>query len=288
MRSSFIKTIIMIGAIGIFAACEDSPFLTKQEAETIVDQLNTSRDPFHAVENVVAIINNDIYYFNTLDGKPRQLTDTPDAVKTEVKLSFDHSQIAYLNANGNPVIIQADNGEHITTLTQYSFIQQMDWAKDQLTLYMLIDNEIEVYGTALEVIQPTLLHPFDDVESFSMNSIGDQGYFIAHYGDPFPLKLNLYSEVAEIDEEYSGVDGKFYDFIDFYDNNGNFLLGYKDSFDNSLERIICVQNYGLFPAYEWDYEKMNTPQFNAEHEILIYGTMESSNNHVIIAYYLGE
>lgn len=288
MRLPVLKAAAMLVNVALIAACSDSPFMSQQEAEDQVTDINTSRDPFHAVENVVAIINNDIYYFKTLDSTPEQLTNTPDVGKTDVKLSYDRTRIAYLNANGNPVIIRADNGELIETLTQDSFIHQMDWAKDRLTLYMLIDGEVVFHGNPLTVEQPVTVHPWDAVHSFSMNSVGDQGYFIAQYDDPFPEKLNFYSQTAIIDQEYPSVDGEFYDYIDFYDNQGNFLLGYKDSFDNSLERIICIQNYEFWPAYQWDYEKMNTPQFNAEHEILIYGTMESSNNHSIMAVYLGD
>lgn len=286
MKRSYLHIILLAGVL-LFSACEENPFLTKEEAEKQVEQINTGNDPFHAIQNVVAIINNDIYYFNTLDAEPRQLTDTPGSVKTDVKLSFDKTRIAYLNASGNPVIIRADNGEHIETLTQYEYVRQMDWAKDQLTLYMLIDDEVVFHGTPLEVIQPYTVHPWDDVSSFSMNSIGDQGYFIAHYDDAFPRMLNLYSEAAGIDEEYPNFGGDWYDYIDFYDNEGSFLLGYKDDYDYSMDRVICVQDYATFPAYEWDYEAMSTPQFNGEHEMLIYGTMEDPGSHIIKVVYLG-
>ena len=287
MKRSYLHMILLTGVV-LLTACEENPFMSKEEAEKQVEEINTGNDPFHAVQNVVAIINNDIYYFNTLDGEPRQLTDTPGSVKTHVKLSFDKTRIAYLNASGNPVIIRADNGELIETLTQYEYVRQMDWAKDRLTLYMLIDDEVIFHGTALEVIQPYTVHPWDDVSSFSMNSIGDQGYFIAHYDDAFPRMLNLYSEIGGIDQEYSMFYGRYYDYIDFYDNKGSYLLGYKDDYDYSMDRVICVQDYATVPAYEWDYEAMSTPQFNGEHEMLIYGTMEDFGNHIITAVYLGE
>ncbi len=284
MRALILKAIICAAIITLSVGCSESPFLTKDEAQEIIDSLKASRDPFHTMNNVVAIIDNDVYYFNSLKEAPSKLTNTPDEAKTNIKLSADKSRIAYLNANGNPVIIKADDGEVLETLTQFDGIDQMDWAKDRLTLYMLIDREVVFYGELLEVIQPDSNHPWDEVSSFSMNSIGDQGYFIKYYGD-FSDKLKFNSTSMGIDE-FKNFDGETFDYIDFYDNKGNFLLGYNDTFEEGIARVICVQGYNFYAAYDWKDERMNTPEFNADTEVLLYGTMEDEV-HRIKGVYLG-
>lgn len=282
------KKLYWFAMLLMLVACEESPFVTRKEAEKEIAAINLQRNPFHAIENVVAILDNDIYYFHALDEEPVRLTTTPGEEKTNVKLSFDKSRIAYLNGSGTPVIIRADNGEHVETLDEYAYVTQMDWAKDRLTLYILVESEVVFYGDAIDVVQPTKVNSWDRVISFSMNSIGDQGYFIEYSADAFPHWLNLRSEKGGIADEFSGWDGDNFDYIDFYDNSGGFLLGYEDYHDGSMERIICVQNYTTYATYKWDYENMNTPAFNSEHEMLLYGTVEGTGNHMIKAVYLGE
>ena len=286
MSRSLIK-FLYFTSIVLFTACskDESPFLTKEQAEKEIKDINTSRDPFHYVNDVVAIINNDIYYFSSLDSLPKRLTNTPSAVKTQVKLSHDKSQIAYINAAGNPVIIHADNGATITTLTQYNYIDQMDWAKDRLTLYMLSGNQVSFYGNAPVIQQPEITHPYDDVKSFSMNALGDQGYYIKNYGD-FWAHMEYHSTSKGMDTQYTNFDGDIYDYVDFYDNRGNFLVGITDSYSGGMEKIACIQNYQFYPAYTWDDELMNTPTFNASTEVLLYGTLESTP-YKLKAVYLG-
>jgi hypothetical protein len=285
MRPLKSKVIAAALIIVLWSGCkEESPFISKKEATEIIDALNISRDPFHPIKNVVAILNNDVYYFKRLDSIPKRLTSTPTAIKTNIKLSFDKTQIAYINQAGNPVIIRADNGQVLQTLTQYSYIDQMDWAKDRLTLYMLSNRKVVFYGAPLTVIQPASTNPFDEVKSFSMNSLGDQGYFIKNYGEFF-RRLKYHSTVKSIDEELS-FNGDTYDYIDFYDNKGNFLVGYNDPFADGIATIVCVQDYKFYPAYSWSGELMSTPEFKAEQEVLLYGTM-GSNIHYIKAVYLG-
>jgi hypothetical protein len=282
LKSKAIAALLIV----LWGGCkEESPFISKKQATEIIDGLNQSRDPFHPIKNVVAILNNDVYYFNRLDSIPKRLTATPTAIKTNIKLSFDKTQIAYINQAGNPVIIRVDNGQVLQTLTQYSYIDQMDWAKDRLTLYMLTDKKVAFYGTPLTIIQPASADPFDEVKSFSMNSLGDQGYFIKNYGDFFK-RLKYYSTAKNINQEYLNFDGKMYDYIDFYDNKGNFLVGYNDPFEDGVANIACVQDYKFYPAYSWSGELMSTPEFKTEQEVLIYGTM-GSTKHYIKAVYLG-
>jgi hypothetical protein len=277
---------ILILAVATLSCSEESPFLSEDEAKKIVAELNTERDPFHYMEDVVAIIDHDIYYFQRMDSVPKKLTNTPGQSKTHVKLSSDKTQIAYINGAGNPVIINATNGQHVRTLTEYNYIAQMDWAKDSRTLYFLIVQEIYSDGEPVApAMQPEITHPWDEISSFSMNAKGDYAYFIKRYND-FSNRLIYHSESENIDEEYPSFEGDLHDYVDFYDNKGGFLLGYSDPFEDGFSRIICVEDYDPWAAYEWDYENMNTPEFNSDLEILLYGTMEDQL-YQIKAVYLG-
>jgi hypothetical protein len=280
-----LKPVVVLIGVMLLTACEESPFLSRKEADRLAEQINTSRDPFHAVKNVVAIINNDVYYFDRLDTIPRKLTNTPESIKTQVKLSSDKTKVAYINEEGHPVIIDSVDGAPIGTLTQYNYITQMGWVRDSNTLFMLIGREVELYGESIEFLQPESFHPWDEVKSFSMNGIGDQGYIIHRYngvGEPF----EYHSSGKEIDEVFQNFEGDLYDYVDFYDDEGNFLLGYNDPWGDGIERVICVQNYKFWSAYEWDQESMQTPEFNADHEVLLYGTVEGLQ-HFVKGVYLG-
>ncbi len=273
LRKLFV--LLLFAAVALVACVGDTPFLTREEADRLIHDINLSRDPFYEIRNIVAILNNDIYYFDRLDTIPRKLTNSPASPKTLVKLSSDRTKVAYINADGNPVILSATDGKVLETLTQYNYIDQMGWVRNSATLYMLIDRSVVQHGTALPVIQPESFHPWDEVMSFSMNSKGDQGYFIDLYDDLSSTdKFEYHSTSKQLDEEYSVFDGERYDYVDFYDDDGGFLLGYTEYSSGAIERIVCVENYEFFSAYEWDYELMQSPKFNSESEILLYGTVE--------------
>lgn len=277
---------ILLTLLLVSSCAEDSPFLTKKEATKIINDLTTERDPFHGIKDVVAIINNDVYYFARLDSVPKQITFTPTQIKKMVKLSADKSRIAYINSAGNPVIIGID-GKLIKTLTQYNYIDQMDWAKQQNTLYLLSGNKVYTYGDALTVKQPVAGSSWDDVPSYSMNGIGDYAYQIKRYGD-YVYRLYYHSNLKGKDGELYISDAELYNFnyVDFYDNKGNFLLGYSNYPGEPLTRIVCVEDYNFYSKYEWDGEGMNSPTFNSDLEVLLYGTV-GNNNYRVKAVYLG-
>ena len=280
---NILRYTIVLTVVTMSTACSDSPFLTEEEARKAVDELIESRDSFYAVRNVVAVINNDIWYFDKLADPPRRVTFSPDETKTLVRLSFDHTRIAYLNDSEVPVIIRADDGAVLETLTGMTYTTDMDWLRDRNTLYILRNDQITFHGEAVEIIEPQLTHPWDRVYSFSMNSIGDQGYFKLTYGYAYP---DLYFNSAS--KELSKVTHfERCNYIEFYGNAGNFLLGRSADKDTRMEYVFCLQNYNFWAAYEWDYEDMNTPTFNGELELLLYGILETKP-YRIKSVYLGE
>lgn len=150
---------------------------------------------------------------------------------------------------------------------------------------MLIGQDVVLHGDNVSFYQPDTYTSWDDVSSFSMNSIGDQGYFITRYnsyGDVF----EYHSTVKGLDETYNNFQGDLFDYIDFYGDKGDFLLGYRDPYGVGLERVVCIQNYNFNYAYGWDAESMQTPEFNADHEILLFGTVKG-DEYYIKGVYLG-
>lgn len=285
MSTRTIHCITFLLIATLFSCSEESPFFSESEARKIIKEANLARDPFHAVTHVAAIINNDIYYFARLDSVPKRLTFTPSQIKTDVKLSADKSQIAYFNEIRTPVIISAVDGTLVKTLTEFSYVRQMDWAKDKKSLYFLSDEKVHIYGASLTITQPQTIHPWDEVASYGMNAKGDHGYFIKHYGDFFHT-LKYVSNAKSINRDFKNFDGDQFDYIDFYDNDGNFLLASSDYSGEGYSRIVCVEEYNMYPAYEWDYEQMSSPEFSSEHEVLLYGTMENQL-YQVKAVYLG-
>lgn len=269
------------------AACaDDSPFvLSREEALKQIEEISASRDPFYAVRNVVAVINNDIYYFDRLDVLPRRLTSSPGQAKSNVKLSSDRTKIAYINANGNPVIIRASDGVVLETLTAYKFIKQMGWVRNSETLFMLIGQRVVLHGAAVEFTQPEVTHPWDEITSFSLNSSGDEAYVIRPYGSGTSW-LVYRSNEENIDEIFSSFEGDRIDYVHFYDDKGNFLVGRKNYLGTGINQIKCIQNYDFYPAFVLEYEDMQTPTFSSDQEIVFFSTAENGR-YYIKGIYLG-
>ncbi|MBL0744452.1 hypothetical protein [Chryseolinea lacunae] len=273
----------MLG-LAVLTGCSSSPYLSKEEAQRIADNINDSRNPLKAVRNVVAIINNDVYYFNRLDTVPRRLTNSATQEKTDVKLSSDRKKVAYLNEGGHPVIISATDGKVIETLWQYTHIDQMGWVRNTSTLYMLVNNKVEWYGERIDIEQPVTNYSKDAVLSFSMNSLDEHGYFIEAYGGND--RLIYQSAAGKIDDGLGFSEGGSYNYIDFFDNKGGFMLGNRNGFGGTFDRVGCRTGYDDYNYFMWREGSMRSPTFNASIEVLVYGGWDGTN-YFVKAVYLG-
>jgi hypothetical protein len=284
----FIKKSIALAMMAmVWLGCaEETPFKSKEEVIKEVNDIKNSRNPFHDIRNVVAIMNNDIYYFSRLDSVPRRITFTPDREKTDVRLSPDHTLIAYENEDYYPEIIRADDGTLVEALPDYKYFTQMDWMKDRNTLYVLYNQDVYFWGTPAGSFEQVGFL-WDYVISFSMNSIGDKVYYVQpSEGGSVHMYYTSESQGIKM-QEPDGIDADLFDYVDFYDNTGSFMLGnrrYSDS--RTMERIVCIQRDKFMKAYEWSKDDMNTPQFNAKNEVLLFGFVEYGV-YSIKAVYLG-
>jgi hypothetical protein len=181
------------------------------------------------------------------------------------------------------VIINTTDGGVVATLSDYAYPIQMDWADDRLSLYVLIGREVFVYGEVFTAPQPDEYHS-SELYSYSTNSNGDYAYYeYSFYGK----KLYFNSPKNNISTaETSYFEGNFYDYIDFYDNKGGYLLAAKSP--GGFSKIVCVNDYASFSSYRWQpsYD-MTSPRFNNDREVLVYGTSYSSAPHYIQFVYLG-
>lgn len=273
---------------GLLLSCSESPFVSKDVIEELIAFNKNKKNPFKDVKNVVATINNDIYFFSHIDSIPKRLTNSPLEKKTNVKLSFDLTRIVYLDENKIPVIIDSDNGQVLEILSEYSNVKQLGWINNDNSIFLLIGNSVIIYGEAVEVVQPEISYPSNEVLSFSMNDIGDQAYYIKSYGIYAGQKLKFDSEVNKIDtlisvlpNEVSGAD-----YINFYDDTGGFFVGYNDYTSNEIEHVSIFNDYFFWPFVDWYDDFIISPVFNSGHEVLIYG-YSNGNYNSIKAVYLG-
>lgn len=135
----------LLVAFTLLHCSSEGPFLSKEMVEEL-----KQRKAVKPVENIVFINDQDVYFLKDFDSAPVRLTNSPDVSKTMLRISHDQERIVYLLAGGVPEIINMD-GEIIATLHQYQGVKQLDWSSDDQTLYLLTDNFIEFYGSALSI-----------------------------------------------------------------------------------------------------------------------------------------
>lgn len=128
----FIRYILILLVFSATISCkkEDSPWISKEE----VDRIKASKKP--KVNHIAYIYNDDVYYIPDLDKEPIRLTNSPNERKLEVRINHSHTKIAYKTIDGSPIIIDIE-GNVLEKLDQYKKIIQMDWSKDDQTLWML-------------------------------------------------------------------------------------------------------------------------------------------------------
>lgn len=267
----------------------ESPFVSKETVEEVL----ASRNPFRHIRNIVATIENDIYYFEHIDSIPKRLTHTPVAKKSHVKLSKDKTKIVYLNSVGTPVVINAQTGALIETISNRSNVKQIGWTNDDHSIYMLVGKNVFIHGVPTTVTQPETYNQYDEVLSFSMNDRGDQAYYIKNAG--------LVSKKLKFDSQSQGIDTLitiFYgesfgaDYIDFHGNDGGFVVGYNAYNANDITRISCFNDYKFWPEFDWAGveswvdEIMLSPTFDQDSEVVLFGNRKGST-YSIKAVYLG-
>ena len=271
--------------LGLLSCSSESPFVSKE----VIDELLASRNPFRSVGNIVAIIDNDIYYFAHVDSLPIRITQSPNVIKTDIKLSDAGDKFVYLDKNKTPVIMDI-TGNVLETLSEYSSVKQLGWTNNDKSLYFLVGNKVQVHGEQLEILQPGMGHYYDYVVSYSRNNAGDEAYVIYQYlgfAGRSGNRLQFYSEKNSIDTLFTRLNDESYEigYIDFCGDNGDFIVGHTD-FNGRIFQIHGHLNYQFYSHIQWSDEFIVSPVFNSEVEILIAG--QNSASSVLQVLYFGD
>lgn len=144
MKYLYLYTFAALLLLGINSCTKYEPIYGVAGGSTI--------EPIKLKKDLVYIHRNDIYLVNEILSDRKRLSNSPSSTKTQVALSPQHDKIAYLNANGTPVIIDT-LGVQIDILTQYNNVTDLFWHKNSgnPTLVVLVNNAIEFYGPSLAI-----------------------------------------------------------------------------------------------------------------------------------------
>ena len=139
------RILTLLCMILLFTSCKKS----KRNLEEDI-KLDFSQKLNPSAQNIAVISKNDVYYFSDLKYSPARVTNTPNEVKTNIKVSYDGSKVAFLNATGY-VEIWKTSGELVEELTNYYNPTCFNWSANGETLYLLVGNTINFYGPSLKI-----------------------------------------------------------------------------------------------------------------------------------------
>jgi len=148
------------------------------------------------VQNVSYILKNDIFFMDNLDGESTQITFSPEAIKTDIKMSYDYQKFAILNVDGVIEIIDRA-GATIAVLNEYGNVKSFDWSTDSKTLWMLNNNDLVFFGPDMNI--PALTFPdltngvsaTINVDLLDISVQGDLAYVASYKWYPNSTGLNM-------------------------------------------------------------------------------------------------
>jgi hypothetical protein len=294
------KTILFI--VSVFSllfldGCQKDPFVSKEVIQHIKDSIAGTK----SVGNICFIYNNDVYFLDEFNNTPQKITNTPLVVKSEVRISHDLQKIAYLNAAGNPEIIDR-NGTIINTLTSYSGILQMDWSNDDATLYMLIADQFYYYG-------PTISHPLlnfsgipggssPHILSATLSANNDLAYVVDYFDFTYGYLQKLVLKKNDGTGTWVIVDNPYYPYkmkyAKFSTHDKDLVVGYGYSSTISNSRLELYTNMNSYPDQIvepcTDCE-FKSPIYRSDKKCIVSAFKDGSStstNFLLSAYFYGD
>lgn len=269
----------------LLVSCSDNPYVSKEEIDKIRENNKTK------LYNIAIIFNNDVYLLPRQDSVALQLTHTPSAVKTNIKINHHHSKIAYINNNGNPVIIDT-KGNVIATLTQFKNIKSMDWSYDDASLYFLIGNEFMYYGT--KMTPPTFTYPIPKVSDpyYSMTdeernftvlsasiSVNNDLAYIFQYSD---RETGTHQKLVVKTTQSALIEKDVYpenlDYVNFSGNNTDLVVGQSNNSDKEYLDNLRLYEELQFTKYSFEnFDLCNNPCYRSDLQFLIYQKRDKEN-----------
>lgn len=217
MKNIYLLSSLIITFLWTFSAC------TKYEPIYGVAG-HVDNKPLTLKNDLVYIYKNDIYMTNEIFSSHKRLTTSSTSTKTHVAFSPKHDKVAYLNANGTPVVIDT-SGNQLEVLTSYTGVKDLKWHANNgnPTLYFLVNNTIVFHGSSLSInSQPfNFVFPFNTITYFIDAVEIDEDLNIAftyRYLVPNPNNSNYR-------DYYHGLAINYDNGSDFYipTNDGNYL-----------------------------------------------------------------
>ena len=239
------------------------PYISKAESNA----LYAAQNP--AVQNVAFIYNNEVYFLADFDNSAQKITSS-GGIKKFVKVSHDHTKFAYQNVSGNVEIIDK-TGKLITTLN-YSGIKSFDWTADDKTLFILSNDNLYYYGTALNlsITYPGITPGYTtEILSASISLKGDFAYIIHYsaytYGDKYRLVIKPAGGGTTITYDNNTVPYSM-NYVQFSANLQDMTVGYRDPTysANSFERVEFFTGLGAYPKFSFESSSTyGTPVYNS-------------------------
>ena len=240
---------LLLTTLFISACQEESPFVSKEVIDKIIEK-NAPK----SVEYVSFIMNQDIYLLHNFDDEAKRISYTPQEKKTSIKISHDHSKLVYLTAAGSPVIIDT-TGVVLIQLAQYKGVKQMNWTKNDKTLYMLIGNKIQFYGS--EISLPVITkEPEEEVISATINGDDDLLYILRYktginqFSERLVIKKQSGEEII-INKEMGETDAMKQ--VNISKDGNFFTVTYTNSvYSKEITQIHVYKQDEQYADFSWD------------------------------------
>lgn len=273
---------LMIVAAALSACSGENPFLGDDIAMELLN-----RNQVKEVEFVTFIYNNDIYYLRNFEETPKRITSSPSQKKTKIRISHDHSRIAYLNDNGSPVIIDT-LGNTQSVLSNFSGVKQFDWTGDDDGIYMLIDNDILFSHSNIAI--PEMEKDFqEEILSAVLTKNNDIIYIVQR-----PIGLGRYVQRIEVRK----ADGKSRTIpmkegeirkmrtLRLSRDKGYYTVGYSASiYDDVLVKLEIYNLEQQFPEYTFETDTYLDPVYDEYSKFIVMGLGSGTTEFIPAAFY---
>lgn len=288
MKRIYYSLIVVITLLALGCQKGPYPYISKEDTKKIDSAIHKP------IKNAAFIYQNNVYYVPDFDKPVIQITSDGSAARL-IKMSHDHSKFAYMNSLNNIIIVD-DNGNNITTLTQYTQIKTFDWSPDDKTLYILNGNTLAYYGPSMNL--PAFAYPGitlgsdTEVLCAAVSAQGDFAYTVHGYnfidGDKYVLVIVPANngQVVSYTDPANSTDPMVY--VNFTTGTTDFVLGYGYP-NGRLTNLLFFKDLHNYPTVTYGGSATSTPVYNSTLNYMVGGAINSTTNAIApAAIYLGD
>jgi hypothetical protein len=267
------KIFFLFFALIVFGCASDNPFISEELALQLLN-----KDKTRTVSYATFIHHQDVYYVRSFDEQPKKITNSPTVEKRHVRISHDHSKIAFLNSAGTPVIIDT-LGNIVDVLEQFDNVKEYNWMPGDEGLYLVIDNGLHFSGSTPDIgavalefqeeLLSVIITPDNTVIYLAQRPNGSGGYAqrierIDADGNGQTIEPQ-FGEIREMHALRLSHDGKY------------FTVGYSASaFSDELVKIEVFQIGGEFPEMTFEEDEYLDAVYDANSKYMVMALGESS------------